>query len=293
MIIPLLAESPAALAALSRATTLYTDLDGTLLGLGGSFLVDGSGVASSATAEAVASVNTVGFTVVITTGRNRIQTGEIARLMGWRGYIAELGCIIVPDRGAEPIYLTGDWPAYALGASETPHDAIARVGAVERLMTAFPGQLEPHAPYHHNREATHLLRGSIDVEAAAKMLGSLELPVAIIDNGIIHPISTGLSPDITEIHAYHLMPPGVTKRGAVASDMVRRGLAREQTIAVGDSVADVEMAGAVGTLVLVGNALRDSRVLEAAAGYDNIVATTAERGSGWAEFASSWRRAHA
>ena len=33
-------------------------------------------------------------------------------------------------------------------------------GAVETLMAGFPGLLEPHAPYHLNREATVLLRGS-------------------------------------------------------------------------------------------------------------------------------------
>ena len=53
MTIPLLADIPAALDALSRVEVLYTDLDGTLLGPGGSLLVDGDGAPSAATAEAI------------------------------------------------------------------------------------------------------------------------------------------------------------------------------------------------------------------------------------------------
>ena len=102
--IPLLTNSPAALKTLSHVEMLYTDLDGTLIGLGGSLLVGGNGQPSAVTAQAVMRLNAAGLPVVITTGRNRIQTAEISRLLGWRGFIAELGCVIVPDRGAEPVY---------------------------------------------------------------------------------------------------------------------------------------------------------------------------------------------
>ena len=47
--IPLLAQNPAALAALRDVEILYTDLDGTLLGLGGSVLVDAKGKPSTMT----------------------------------------------------------------------------------------------------------------------------------------------------------------------------------------------------------------------------------------------------
>ncbi len=41
----------------------------------------------------------------------------------------------------------------------------------------------------------------------------------------IHPLATGLSADIAEVHAYHLMPRGRrARRGAVALDLARRGL---------------------------------------------------------------------
>jgi hydroxymethylpyrimidine pyrophosphatase-like HAD family hydrolase len=267
--IPLLAENPEALAALADVEILYTDLDGTLLGLGGSLLVDGEGQPATQTADAVVRINCAELRVVITTGRNRIQCTEIARLCGWRGFIAELGCVIVPDRGAEPVYFTGDWADDVLASGETPFQRIERAGAVERLMAAFPGKLEPHAPYHHNREATVLLRGSLDLEAARAVLGELDVVIEIVDNGVIHPLSTGLV-DVGDIHAYHLMPPGVTKAGAVALDLARRGLTREQAASIGDAVTDVGMADAVAVGVVVANAVADARVQAAAAMRDNV-----------------------
>jgi phosphoglycolate phosphatase len=293
MTIPLLSESPAALEALRGVEVLYTDLDGTLLGLGGSLLIDGSGVPSAATAQAVARVNAAGLKVVITTGRNRLQCAEIARLLGWRGFIAELGCVIVPDRGADPVYLTGDWPDGALENGETPWEAIDRLGAPAALYEAFPGRLEPHAPYHLNREATHMLRGSLDIGAARALLGEFELPVDLVDNGIIRPLATTLSADITEVHAYHLMPAGVAKSDAVAADLARNGLSSAYAAAIGDSSTDVAIADEVGFGVVVANALRDQRVVSAAAQRANVYATRGERGDGWAEFAALWAGARA
>jgi phosphoglycolate phosphatase len=287
MTIPMLADSTAAHEALSRVEILYTDLDGTLLGRGGSLLVDADGRPGLATVEAVNAVNLAGLPVVITTGRNRIQCTEISRLMGWRGFIAELGCVMVPERGADPIYFTGDWTADVLASGETPYQRIVRTGAVEVLRRAFPGKLEPHAPYHVNREATLLLRGSLDLAEARRVLGELDVPVEIVDNGVIHPLATGLA-DVAEVHAYHLMPPGVTKAGAIALDLARRGLTREQAAAIGDAATDVGMADSVALGVVVGNALADARVQAAARERDNVYAVTRERGEGWAEFAAAW-----
>ena len=285
--IPLLTDSPAALDSLARVEIVYTDLDGTLLGIGGSLLVDSDGAASTTAAEAVVRLNAAGLTVVVTTGRNRIQCTEITRLLGWRGFIAELGGVVVTDRDAEPIYLTGDWPSDALLPGETPWAAIERVGATRVLCERFPGRIEPHAPYHYHREATHLVRGHVDVAEAQASLEALELPVRIVDNGVIHPLSTGLV-GVDEVHSYHLAPPGVTKVNAIAADIARRGLTREQAAAIGDAPADVEMADATGLCVVVANALNHEGLAEAAAMRDNVCATNGRRGDGWAEFANAW-----
>lgn len=285
--IPLLSDTPSALKALSGARVLYTDLDGTLLGLGGSLFAGDGGVASPVTAEAIARVNAAGLEVVICTGRNRIQTAEISRLLGWRGHIAELGCVIVPDRGADPIYYIGSWDQDMLRPGETPFEAIERVGALTTLQHEFPGLIENHAPYHLNREATHVLRGHLDCRRAQQALDRLDLPVEIVDNGIIHPLHTTLV-ELDEIHAYHLIPAGVTKHGAVASDRARRELAREDTWSIGDSPSDLRMAEETALGVLVANALDDAGVVAAAHTADNIVATRGRRGMGWAEAADAW-----
>lgn len=287
---PLLSESPAALDSLAAVEVTYTDLDGTLLGPGGSLLIDADGRPSTLTAQAVARVNAAGLVAVVTTGRNRIQCAEITRLLGWRGFIAELGCVIVPDRGADPIFNTGDWPESALAPAETPAERIERAGATAALMRAFPGLLEPHAPYHLNREGTVLLRGLVDLEEAQSVLAKLDVPVAIVDNGIVHPIATGLA-ELPEVHAYHLMPPGVSKVGAVREDLARRGLTRAQSAAIGDAVTDVGMADACALGVVVANAFEDAEVCDAARSRANVYATAGQRGEGWAEYADAWIRA--
>ncbi|MDP2401244.1 MAG: HAD hydrolase family protein [Actinomycetota bacterium] len=285
--VPYLDEHPLAASALSRSRLLYTDLDGTLLGLGGSLLVDADRQPSLVAAEAIVAVNRAGLEIVICSGRNRIQIAEIARLCGWRGFIAELGCVIVPDRGAEPVYRIGSWDASALASGETPFEAIERVGALTALRETFPGRIENHAPYHLNREATHVLRGSIDIGRARDVLAGLDLPIDIVDNGIIHPLTTGLT-DVEEVHAYHLMPAGVTKAAALHEDLERRAVAPDTALAIGDSATDVEMADATALGVIVANALDDDRVVEAASSRPNVAATRSQRGEGWAEFASAW-----
>ena len=285
--IPLLAENPRARDLLAGVELLYSDLDGTLLGIGGTLLADSDGRPGLATAAAIADVNRAGLEVVITTGRNRIQTAEISRLLGWRGFIAELGCVIVPDRGADPIYYTGTWPEGAVEPGDTPFAMIERAGAFDRLREAFPGRIEAHSPHHYNREATQLLRGNIDVDEAKKVLATLDVAVDILDNGIIHPPATGLV-GVSEVHAYHLLPSGVHKPGAVAADLARRGLERKCAGSIGDSPTDVEMADSTALCAIVANGLAHAGVPAAASSRENVFALTGERGKGWAEFAEAW-----
>lgn len=290
--IPALADSPGALAALAQVEVLYTDLDGTLLGPGGTLLSDAEGRPSAATADAIARVNAAGLPVVIASGRNRVQLTEVARMCGWRGFIAELGCVIVRERGAEQEYFLGDWPDGIIDPAVTPYEMIERAGALDVLVRAFPGRIENHTPWHLNREATHVLRGRVDMEQASALLADLGLPVRIVDNGIIRPPSTTLV-GVDEIHVYHLIPSGVTKRGAVLRDVIARGLERRQACAIGDSMADIEMAEECAMLVLVANALADERVVAAAEGLDNVYVTGGARGEGWVEFTDAWLTARA
>jgi len=294
--VPYIESHPLAGELLSRAQVLYTDLDGTLLGRGGSVLASASGEPTLETVRAITRLNAEDLAVVPVSGRNRLQLAEITRLLGWHhGFIAEIGCVVVPGRGEPPVYFTGDWPEDALLPGETPFGAIERVGAYELLTRAFPGRIEHHTPYHLNREATFVLRGNIDADAARDDLASLELPVALVDNGIIHPPATTLR-GVTEVHAYHLAPGGVSKTRAVARDIARRGLERAGAVSIGDSATDVWIAGEVGLAVLVANALDDPRVgdaIEALAARDpqaaaRLAVTHGSNGEGWAEMADAW-----
>ncbi|PKQ21189.1 MAG: hypothetical protein CVT66_01695 [Actinobacteria bacterium HGW-Actinobacteria-6] len=285
--LPYLNESPYAAEVLSRARITLTDLDGTLLGLGGSVLIDAKGAPALTTVQAIIEVNRAGLDVVVCTGRNRIQTGEVSRILGWSSFIAELGCIIMYDRRQPAEYLLGQWPDGVLLPDETPHQAMTRYGALRVLTETFPGKIEEHDPWHTDREVTHVLRGSIDCRAAQEALNTLEVPIEIIDNGIVHPPRHTLV-DVDEVHVYHLVPKGTSKELAVRTLLERRGLTSEDAIAIGDSATDVEMMNAAALGILVNNALADPRVLAATEELDTIVATHNERGDGWAEFAHAW-----
>lgn len=285
--LPYLDESALAADVLARASITFTDLDGTLLGLGGSVLIDAAGAPALTAVQAVVDVNRTDLEVVICTGRNRIQAGEVTRLLGWSSFIAELGCIIMYDRREPAEYLLGQWPDGMLLEGETPHQAMTRFGALKALTEAFPGKIEEHDPWHTDREVTHVLRGNIDRAAAQEALDTLEVPIAIIDNGIVHPPRHTLV-DVDEVHVYHLVPKGTSKEAAISTLLARRGLTPDEAVAIGDSATDVEMMNAAALGVLVNNALRDPKVMHATEGFDTIVATRAERGDGWAEFARAW-----
>jgi hydroxymethylpyrimidine pyrophosphatase-like HAD family hydrolase len=286
--LPRLADAPFVPLSLTSAEVLYTDLDGTLLGRGGSLLTDGEGRPDASAARAVAMVNAAGLPVVMVSGRNVKQLLELARLLGWRDYIAEVGTVRVHDRGAELHYELGDWtPGLAEETDETPYEIIARTGAVDALFAAFPGRLEYHTPYHLDRLVTHALRGQVDLVAAQGILDSYALPLAIVDNGVIHPMRHSLA-GVTRIHAYHVMPAGVTKVHAIEADLEERGLARDQAMAIGDSATDLAMAPAVGLLALVRNALDQPDLAAAAAGVEHLVVTAEPAGRGWAELAHAW-----
>jgi hydroxymethylpyrimidine pyrophosphatase-like HAD family hydrolase len=285
--IPQLDTVASAALSLARARMLYSDVDGTLLGRRACLIADGEGVPNLDAVTAIAALNAAGLPVVISSGRNVRQLREITRLLGWSDFIGEMGCVRSYDRGTRVVYDSGDWPAGATLPGETPYEAIVRVGALELLRERFPGLIEYHDPWHLDREVTHVLRGNVPIAEAQALLDTLPLPVTIVDNGIIHPPRTGLV-GVTEVHAIHLVPTGTSKQRAVALDLASRGLARDDGIAIGDSAADVEMADAVGMLVIVANGLSDPVLLERARAFDTVVATRASHGSGWAELAAAW-----
>lgn len=293
--IPFLDELPDLSERLARAKILYTDLDGTLLGRGACLLKDGEGAPTLDAATAAVELNRAGLKVVICSGRNAKQLLEVTRLLGWDDFIAELGTVRRYREGARRVYDAGDWPDGACLPGETPYEAIVRVGALDALRERFPGLIEYHDPWHLDREVTHVLRGNVPLLAAQTVLDTLPLPVTLVDNGIIHPPKHTLV-GVTEVHAYHLVPTGVGKQHAIRTDLAERGLARDEAIAIGDSAADIEMADAVGLMVVVRNGL-DDPMLRAGCRerteVGGIAATRATFGSGWRQLAEAWLAARA
>jgi phosphoglycolate phosphatase len=256
---------------------VYTDLDGTLLGPGGSLFRDAEGNFSLLPARGLEACHRSGAEVVIMSGRREAQVMEDARLIGQSSYIYEAGCAFVID--GETTILTGDVPGDA--EAQTLYERIEAGGAPRLLFERFEGRLENHAPWHTGRQLSHLFRGEVDVAEANRLLeanGHGEL--RLLDNGAIN----RTMPGIDVAHAYHLVPKQVSKAAGVAAHLRARGYEPDECIAVGDSVEDLEVAAAVGRFFLVANGpYRDPGVGEAAGGYPNVTVTEGSMGDGFYE----------
>jgi phosphoglycolate phosphatase len=252
---------------------VYTDLDGTLFGPGGSLYATPGGGITDAASDALAALHRAGTALVPMSGRTESQVREVARILGADGFIAELGGITM--RGNR---VTHEYGAHR--GPGTPREQMARSGAAALLLDAYPGRLEPHAPWAHaDREVTMLFRGHIDLAAARSLLSEAGYRwLDIHDNGIIRRSFPEL--DVTEVHAYHLVPLGVTKASAVAADVSARGLERSEAVAIGDSTSDAEVAAHVGGVFIVANGQHAVAGFEPA---DNVYLTDAPNGDGFAE----------
>jgi hypothetical protein len=254
------------------------DLDGTMLGRGASLLRDADGGFSLLAVRGLEAAHRAGAEVVIKSGRRKAQVFEDARIIGQSAYIYEMGCGLVD--GAEEVFLTG---AYQPRPDETVHEQVERSGAPQLLLDSFPGKLEFHAPWHTDRQFTHLFRGEVDlaeVEALLAEHGNADL--RLVDNGISERRSPAL--DVDTIHTYHLIPATAGKANAVAAHMCRRDFEPDQVIAVGDSRGDLEVAGVVGRFFLVANGIaRDPGVRDVAARYPNVTVTEEPMGAGFYE----------
>jgi hydroxymethylpyrimidine pyrophosphatase-like HAD family hydrolase len=219
---------------------IYTDLDGTLLGKGASLFRTAEGDFTLLPARALEACHRAGVEVVIKSGRRRAQVMEDARLMGQTSYIFEVGSGMVID--GELTFLTGDLqPRDGL----TIHAQIEAMGAPALLLDRYAGRLEPHSPWHVDREVSHLFRGSIDLGEANELLGDEGFgALRLVDNGEIE----------DGRHAFHLIPAVSSKAAAVAAHMRARGYAPEDCMGVGDSREDLDVAEVVGRFFLVANA---------------------------------------
>ena len=254
---------------------VYVDLDGTLLGFGASLFHDGEGAITTDGVRAVEACLRADVEICIYSGRRQAQVLEDARLLGQRSYIFEVGSGLVIDDDIE--WLTGGLLPDETG---TIFQQIELAGVPDLLLEAYDDRLEYHAPWHENRDVSHLFRGWLDtgeVDAFLDREGHGHL--RLVDNGRIRRKSEKLR--FEHLHAYHLIPRSASKSGAVARHMQIRGYAPDEVIACGDSREDMEVASVVGTFFLMRNAGEDNAELAAlAASIPNVEVTEATHGSG-------------
>jgi len=258
---------------------VYTDLDGTMLGRGGAFVRDPAGTLSAEPTAALLDALERDVDVVPATGRSLRGLLGDARILGLQTVIAEMGAIIAYDIGREIVTNLGAYP----GGEEPPAAHMERTGAVRTLFEAFAGRLEHHTPWSAWRDYTQLFRGLVDTGDADRILADAGFEwLSLHDNGRLHGAYLGLDAGVA--HAYHLMPRGVDKGSAVAIDRSRRGLARMDTIAIGDAIADLAMAPEVGALVLVRDAVEsDAALATAAAAIANVYVSERPGNLGWCD----------
>ena len=211
-------------------------------------------------------------------GRPRTMLAGDARLLGLGDYVFEAGAGFVLDGELHRL------------VDADVREAMVASGVVTLLLNHFDGRLEadPQA-----REASQLLRGQVDVgEAEALLAEHGHGHLRLVDNGRSYRHSATLDA-LPRVHAYHLIERSVSKAAAVAAHARARGISREDCVAVGDSREDLEVAGVVGTMWLVANAVEhdpglrqelarhaNARLAEAAHGagvYEAVVTTLAER----------------
>jgi phosphoglycolate phosphatase len=255
---------------------VYTDLDGTLLGRGASLFRDAEGEFSMLQARGIEACHRAGVEIVIKSGRREPQVMEDARLIGQSSYIFEAGCAMRID--GELTLFTGEMDA---DSEITIAEQIYNEGVPELLFTAFPGRIEYHSPWHHGRVYSHLFRGLVEVDDANVVLaeeghGHLRL----LDNGAISRVVGEGRP----AHAYHLVPRGASKAGAVEAHMRVRGYAPGECIAIGDSIEDLAVADVVEHFFVPANGPeRDPGLVAAITGRPNVTVTEGAMGDGFYE----------
>jgi hydroxymethylpyrimidine pyrophosphatase-like HAD family hydrolase len=255
---------------------VYTDLDGTLLGRGASLFRDAEGGFTLLPARALEACHRVGAEVVINSGRRKAQVMEDARLIGQTSYIYEVGCGLVID--GEETFLTGDLQPTE---DKTVHEQIDESGAPELLFDAYPGRLEHHAPWHRERQFSHLMRGLVDEDEANALLAERGLGhLRLVDNGAISPKETLLSLKGPP-HGYHLIPRQASKGAGAGAHMRARGYAPEECIGVGDSREDLGVAAHVGRFFVPANALeKEPGLLDLAPTGARVEVTEERNGEG-------------
>ena len=183
---------------------VYVDLDGTLLGFGASLFHDGEGNITTDGVKAVEACLRADVELCIFSGRRQAQVLEDARLLGQPSYIFEVGSGLVIDGEVE--WLTG-----GLEPDETGNifEQIEAAGVPALLLEEFDDRLEYHAPWHTNRDVSHLFRGVVDTVEIDVFLDDERPRSSAPDRQRPHP------PQVreTQVRPAERLPPDPERRG--------------------------------------------------------------------------------
>lgn len=274
---------------LRKVRYVITDADGTMF-TGAKATVNTAGEPSAELIETLVELTKAGVGVIPCTGRNRAMIQEDARVLGFPGWIAEMGGVLCTRQSSNPEwhYFTGTMP-YDEASGKTPHDVICETGVIDEMLARWPGHLET---YHDNgigfeyREVTVALRGDAPEDDIQDMLDHSGLPLYLSDNGMVDHIS-GASELVCDharpegIHTYHITPAGVSKGSGILRFIELAGLEPDEVLGAGDSPADCVIADAVGTFLFMCNGLGHERAEEELAARDNILISTKCATDGW------------
>lgn len=266
---------------------VFTDLDGTLLGKGGSLFASGDGKPSEAQSRALYNLHLGGIEIVPISGRQREHIEPVAWVLGAKHFVAEAGTIVsvydAKRRKSSSIRLFGAFDDLGFSDGVSPYVAMLETGVVDALLSRNRGRLEYHFPWHEGRVASHLLRGEVDHEAETKALADRGLGwCRLVDNGVIPRSYSSLT--VSRVHAYHLLPEGTGKGRGVAAVLDALGADRLEAVAIGDGRADLEIAPYVAAVFVPRHALElDPTLASDVASIDNAYVTDRPYGEGWAE----------
>lgn len=225
---------------------IYLDLDRTLLDPDGRITLD--------TLEALSVVRAAGLLPVLLTGRSRWAACPIARVLGIRDVVCELGAVVLAPDGRLPI-----------GLITTP---VPRRELLASLSGLPLEEHEPGAP----RQAGVVVRSAASAEqVTSRLAGTGFAGWWAVDNGPSHrPLADGRPGRVL-----HLVLEGTDKSSGVSTHLHVRGLDPAACAVVGDSPADLGCAAVVGRVVRVDSDDDHAREAAEAAGIPTTTATGA------------------
>ena len=133
---------------------------------------------------------------------------------------------------------------------------LAEVSPLEDALVEDPVQVMFTGGCAEMRELFNELRTSAAVTASTPARG----PLAVVEEGPDHRYSVALTEyEFRDFSLVDVLRAGCSKGTALADWARERGIIREEVMAVGDNLNDLEMLEFAGTPVVMGNAIADLR----------------------------------